>query len=151
MPLKICTPPALTPRTLPQVVVATGASAAQARPVPAIAAAAPASEVRSTVRRFGMVVSSKAGFRDIGPMKRQMHLNLFIQSRGHHEASWRHPDASPLPLTDIRFYEEMAQRAENGLFDSIFLADQLALDGDVGRAGRTWLEPITVLAALARA
>ncbi len=84
-------------------------------------------------------------------MKRQMHLNLFIQSRGHHEASWRHPDASPLALTDIRFYEEMAQRAEKGLFDSIFLADQLALDGDVGRAGRTWLEPITVLAALARA
>jgi FMN-dependent oxidoreductase (nitrilotriacetate monooxygenase family) len=78
-----------------------------------------------------------------------MHLNLFIQSRGHHEASWRHPEASPLPLTDIRYYQEVAQRAEAGLFDSIFLADQLALDGDVGRAGRSWLEPITVLAALA--
>jgi len=78
-----------------------------------------------------------------------MHLNLFIQSRGHHEASWRHPDASPLPLTDIRYYRDVAQRAEAGLFDSIFLADQLALDGDVGRAGRSWLEPITVLAALA--
>ncbi|MBN9087048.1 MAG: LLM class flavin-dependent oxidoreductase [Reyranella sp.] len=82
-------------------------------------------------------------------MTRQMHLNLFIQSRGHHEASWRHPDASPLPLTDIRYYRDVAQRAEAGLFDSIFLADQLALDGDVGRAGRSWLEPITVLAALA--
>lgn len=84
-------------------------------------------------------------------MKRQIHLNLFIQSRGHHEASWRHPAASPLALTDIRYYEDMAQRAEAGLFDSIFLADQLALDGDVARAGRTWLEPITVLAALSRA
>jgi FMN-dependent oxidoreductase (nitrilotriacetate monooxygenase family) len=80
---------------------------------------------------------------------RQMHLNLFIQSRGHHEASWRHPAASPLPLTDIRYYRDVAQRAEAGLFDSIFLADQLALDGDVGRSGRSWLEPITVLAALA--
>jgi FMN-dependent oxidoreductase (nitrilotriacetate monooxygenase family) len=78
-----------------------------------------------------------------------MHLNLFIQSRGHHEASWRHPQASPLPLTDIRYYQDVAQRAEAGLFDSIFLADQLALDGDIGRAGRSWLEPITVLAALA--
>jgi FMN-dependent oxidoreductase (nitrilotriacetate monooxygenase family) len=82
-------------------------------------------------------------------MTRQMHLNLFIQSRGHHEASWRHPDASPLPLTDIRYYQDVAQRAEAGLFDSIFLADQLALDGDIARAGRSWLEPITVLAALA--
>ena len=82
-------------------------------------------------------------------MTRQMHLNLFIQSRGHHEASWRHPAASPLPLTDIRYYRDVAQRAEAGLFDSIFLADQLALDGDVERAGRSWLEPITVLAALA--
>ena len=82
-------------------------------------------------------------------MTRLMHLNLFIQSRGHHEASWRHPAASPLPLTDIRYYQDVAQRAEAGRFDSIFLADQLALDGDVARAGRSWLEPITVLAALA--
>ena len=42
-------------------------------------------------------------------------------------------------------------RAEAGLFDSIFLADQLALDDDVAQAPRTWLEPITVLAALAGA
>jgi len=82
-------------------------------------------------------------------MTRQMHLNLFIQSRGHHEAAWRHPAASPLPLTDIRYYQDVARRAEAGLFDSIFLADSLAVDGDVARAGRSWLEPITVLAALA--
>ena len=82
-------------------------------------------------------------------MKRQLHLNLFIHSRGHHEASWRHPDTSPLALTDIRYYQDLAQRAEAGLFDSIFLADQLALGGDVGQAARTWLEPITVLAAVA--
>ena len=82
-------------------------------------------------------------------MSRQLHLNLFIQSRGHHEASWRHPLASPLPLTDIRFYQDVARRAEKGLFDSIFLADQLALGDDVAHAGRTWLEPITTLGALA--
>jgi FMN-dependent oxidoreductase (nitrilotriacetate monooxygenase family) len=82
-------------------------------------------------------------------MKRQLHLNLFIHSRGHHEASWRHPASSPLSLTDIRYYQDLAQRAEAALFDSIFLADQLALGGDVTQAPRTWLEPITVLAALA--
>jgi FMN-dependent oxidoreductase (nitrilotriacetate monooxygenase family) len=82
-------------------------------------------------------------------MNRQLHLNLFIHGRGHHEASWRHPASSPLPLTDIRYYQDLAQRAEAALFDSVFLADQLALGGDVAQAPRTWLEPITVLAAMA--
>jgi len=82
-------------------------------------------------------------------MTRQLHLNLFIHSRGHHEASWRHPASSPLALTDIRYYQDLAQRAEAGLFDSIFLADQLALGDDVDQAARTWLEPVTVLAAVA--
>jgi FMN-dependent oxidoreductase (nitrilotriacetate monooxygenase family) len=82
-------------------------------------------------------------------MSRQLHLNLFIHSRGHHEASWRHPLASPLALSDIRYYQDLAQRAEAALFDAIFLADQLALGDDVDQAARIWLEPITALAAIA--
>src|SRR4029077_15808378 len=82
-------------------------------------------------------------------MKRQLHLNLFIHGRGHHEASWRHPASSPLALTDIRYYQDLAQRAEAALFDSVFLADQLALGDDASQAARTWLEPVTVLSALA--
>src|SRR4051812_50106057 len=84
-------------------------------------------------------------------MKRQLHLNLFFHSRGHHEASWRHPASSPLALTDIRYYQDLAQRAEAALFDSIFLADQLALGDDASQAARTWLEPVTVLPATAAA
>lgn len=80
---------------------------------------------------------------------RQLHLNLFIHAVGHHEAAWRHPDASPLPLTDIHFYTGLAQRAEQALFDSVFLADQLAFAADAAQAPRSWLEPITVLAAMA--
>jgi len=82
-------------------------------------------------------------------MKRQLHLNLFIQSRGHHEASWRHPASSPLALTDIQYFQTLARQAEAGLFDSIFLADTLALMDTVAHAASTWLEPITVLGALA--
>jgi alkanesulfonate monooxygenase SsuD/methylene tetrahydromethanopterin reductase-like flavin-dependent oxidoreductase (luciferase family) len=66
-------------------------------------------------------------------MKRQLHLNLFIHSRGHHEASWRHPASSPLALTDIRYYQDLARRAESAKFDSIFIADQLALAEDVAQ------------------
>src|ERR1044072_2021687 len=84
-------------------------------------------------------------------MTRRMHLNLFIQSRGHHEAAWRHPKSSKLPLTDINFTVEMAQKAEAGLFDSIFLADVLGLWNDVTTTPFNWLEPITTLAAVAKA
>src|SRR6195952_5198826 len=84
-------------------------------------------------------------------MTKHMHLNLFIHGRGHHEAAWRHPDASPLPLTDIRYYTDIARKAEAGQFDSIFLADSLAVGEDVISAPRTWLEPITTLAAMAGA
>jgi alkanesulfonate monooxygenase SsuD/methylene tetrahydromethanopterin reductase-like flavin-dependent oxidoreductase (luciferase family) len=84
-------------------------------------------------------------------MTKHMHLNLFIHGRGHHEAAWRHPDASSLPLTDIRYYIDVTRKAEAGLFDSIFLADSLAVGEDVANAPRTWLEPITTLAALAGA
>ena len=80
-----------------------------------------------------------------------MHLNLFIHSRGHHEASWRHPKASPKALTDISYFVEAAQTAERGLFDSIFLADTLVVHDDVAHAARAWLEPISTLGALAMA
>ena len=82
-------------------------------------------------------------------MKRQLHLNLFIQSRGHHEAAWNHPDASSRLLTDVSYYQGLAQRAEEGLFDSIFFADALSLSADQARSGRLWLEPLTLLAAIA--
>ncbi|MBW4091609.1 MAG: LLM class flavin-dependent oxidoreductase [Proteobacteria bacterium] len=84
-------------------------------------------------------------------MNRQLHLNLFIHGRGHHEAAWRHPAASARSLTDIRYYTDLAVQAEAGLFDSVFLADSLALGEDVAHAPRAWLEPVTVLGALAAA
>lgn len=82
-------------------------------------------------------------------MRRQMHLNLFIHSRGHHEASWRHPSATPHSVYDVEYYQDLARRAEAGLFDSIFFADQLALTDDVANGPRTGLEPLTLLAAIA--
>ncbi|MCB1546967.1 MAG: LLM class flavin-dependent oxidoreductase, partial [Hyphomicrobiaceae bacterium] len=82
-------------------------------------------------------------------MRRQLHFNLFIQSRGHHEASWRHPNSSPFGLTDIAYFQDLARRAEAGLLDSIFLADILSLWSDYAHAPHAWLEPITTLGALA--
>lgn len=82
-------------------------------------------------------------------VKKQFHINLFIYSRGHHEASWRHPQSSPRSLTDIQLYVECARKAEAACFDSIFLADTLAAPQDLNSASRIWLEPLTTLGALA--
>ena len=82
-------------------------------------------------------------------MSRRLHLNLFIHGRGHHEAAWRHPLSSTMALTDIRYFTELARTAEKGCFDSIFLADTLAAGEDIASAPRSWLEPVTTLAALA--
>lgn len=83
-------------------------------------------------------------------MTRTLHLNVFINGRGHHEAAWRHPRAGTAALTDIDYYERIARTAERGKLDSIFFADHLALGGDVEYAPRGGLEPLTTLAALAR-
>ena len=83
-------------------------------------------------------------------MQRQIHINLFIYTRGHHEAAWRHPRASPLPITDLDYYIDCARKAEAAHFDSIFLADTLNIPDEVERtAARLWLEPLTTLGALA--
>ncbi len=82
-------------------------------------------------------------------MSRHMHLNLFIHNRGHHEAAWRHPKATKFSVYDVRYYQQLAKTAEEGLFDSIFFADQLALPDDITNGPRTGLEPLTTLAAVA--
>ena len=82
-------------------------------------------------------------------MKKQLHINLFIYSRGHHEASWRHPETTPHALTDIEYYIDCARKAEAACFDSIFLADTLASPQDLDSASRIWLEPLTTLGSLA--
>jgi FMN-dependent oxidoreductase (nitrilotriacetate monooxygenase family) len=82
---------------------------------------------------------------------RQLHFNLFLHDTGHHEASWRLPDADPLAHLDIDYVERLARIAETAKFDSLFLADSPVLWGDPGRRPSGSLEPTVLLSALARA
>lgn len=84
-------------------------------------------------------------------MKRQIHLNLFIYARGHHEAAWRHPMAPQRALTDIEHIVGCAKKAEAANMDSIFLADTLSLPPDTDRTARICVEPFTTLSAVAMA
>lgn len=82
-------------------------------------------------------------------MTRKLHLNAFLMGVGHHEAAWRHPRTEPARLTDVRHYQELARIAERGTLDSVFLADGVALNGNVGHNALGGLEPLTLLSALA--
>lgn len=75
---------------------------------------------------------------------RKLHFNVYLMASGHHAGAWRHPDVRPELELDIAYLQKLANIAEQGLLDSIFMAD--------GYSGReTWLEPLTQLSAIAPA
>jgi FMN-dependent oxidoreductase (nitrilotriacetate monooxygenase family) len=82
-------------------------------------------------------------------MAKQLHLNAFLMSTGHHEASWRLPESDPLASTDLAHFKNLAQIAERGKFDSLFLADGPVMHGNVGQRPAGVIEPLTLLTALA--
>ena len=83
------------------------------------------------------------------PPEKTLHLNAFLMTTGHHEASWRLAESDPEAGTDIDHYIRLAQTAERGGFDSIFFADGPSLRAEVGRRPAGNLEPLTLLSALA--
>lgn len=85
----------------------------------------------------------------MGKSKRQMNLNVFVMNAGHHEAAWRYPDTEPQNITDIRYFKRIAQIAEEAKFDSLFLADGLAITNRIKHGAFVGLEPFTLLSALA--
>ncbi|WP_437834668.1 LLM class flavin-dependent oxidoreductase [Sorangium sp. So ce1153] len=81
----------------------------------------------------------------------QLHLNAFLMSVGHHEASWRLPESDPFANTNVEHFKNLARIAERGRLDSLFLADSPVLWNNVGRRPAGTLEPTVLLAALAGA
>src|SRR5690606_4093505 len=79
-----------------------------------------------------------------------MHLNLFIFGCGHHRAAWRHPGSPAERLGDIAYYESLARIAERGKLDAVFFADGHSVE-NVADGPRWFLEPLTAMAAMARA
>jgi FMN-dependent oxidoreductase (nitrilotriacetate monooxygenase family) len=82
-------------------------------------------------------------------MTRQLHLNAFLMGTGHHEASWRLPESDPEATTSVKHFQRLAQIAERGTFDSLFLADGPVMFGNVAQRPSGVIEPLTLLTALA--
>jgi len=84
-----------------------------------------------------------------------MKLGMFYWPTGHHIAAWRHPDATPDSGVNLPHIIEIAQLAEQGLFDMFFMADSVSfwrgsLDAMTHDAYGTWIEPFSLMCALAQ-
>ncbi len=83
---------------------------------------------------------------------RQMRLGAFLMTPGHHVAAWRFPDAAASEVLSFGFYKKIAQIAERGKFDMLFLADGYAVSEKYPEAVAQTVtvrpEPITLLSAL---
>jgi FMN-dependent oxidoreductase (nitrilotriacetate monooxygenase family) len=81
--------------------------------------------------------------------ERQLHLNAFLHSGGHHEAAWRLAVTDPLAEFKIDNLIELSRIAERGTFDSVFLADHPGLMHNGAHRPAGALEPTIVLAMMA--
>lgn len=80
-------------------------------------------------------------------MSRMIHLGVFMLGTGNHTAGWRYPGAEK-SFQDIDVLRRIAETAERGLFDLLFLGDGLAANLRSHPSYTVRLEPLTLLAAL---
>ncbi|WP_145145103.1 LLM class flavin-dependent oxidoreductase [Roseomonas gilardii] len=86
----------------------------------------------------------------------KMRLGLSMRGIGYHSAAWRHPDVPASGAMRFDHFVRVAQAAERGLFDMVFLADGIGIrghdkpEGALARSNlNVELEPLTLLSALA--
>ncbi|GFZ62749.1 Nitrilotriacetate monooxygenase family FMN-dependent oxidoreductase [Pseudomonas amygdali pv. eriobotryae] len=83
--------------------------------------------------------------------KRTLHLNLLFNNAGNFSSAWRTPESDPKAFLDIAYYVRIAQLAEKGMFDAIFLSDILALTAGYPYRPFQSLEPTVILTSIAAA
>lgn len=82
---------------------------------------------------------------------RQLHLNVNLLHSGVYPSAWRLPDSDPRAFFDLGHYVRVAQIAERGKLDAIFLADSPAVNDRIDYRSFTSLEPTIILATVAAA
>ncbi|RAR62617.1 FMN-dependent oxidoreductase (nitrilotriacetate monooxygenase family) [Paraburkholderia unamae] len=82
---------------------------------------------------------------------RRLHLNVNILHSGFVPSAWRLGDADPRAFVDVAHYVRVAQLAERGKLDAVFLADNAAIIDQIDFRPITALEPTVLLASIAAA
>lgn len=81
--------------------------------------------------------------------KKQIKLGAMIHGVGGGWADWRHPDSLPNASTNFDFYKQQAQKAEEGKFDFVFIADSVSINKNSSPHYLNRFEPMTILSAIA--
>jgi FMN-dependent oxidoreductase (nitrilotriacetate monooxygenase family) len=82
---------------------------------------------------------------------RRLHLNVNILHSGFVPSAWRLAHADPRAFVDVGHYVRVAQLAERGKLDAVFLADNAAIIDQIDFRPITALEPTVLLASIAAA
>ena len=80
-------------------------------------------------------------------MSSEIHFGVFVLGTGNHTAGWRYPGADA-SFEDLSVVQRIANIAERGLFDFLFVGDGLAASLDNHPSYTVRLEPLTMLAAI---
>lgn len=83
--------------------------------------------------------------------KRELHLNVNLLHSGVYASAWRLPESDPRAFSDVGHYIRVAQIAERGKLDAIFLADTPAITDRIDYRPFLSMEPTIVLASVAAA
>ncbi|WP_108260312.1 LLM class flavin-dependent oxidoreductase [Mangrovicoccus ximenensis] len=81
-------------------------------------------------------------------MSREIRLGLFLLGTGSHISGWRMAGAAD-DFSDLAQIQEICEEAERGLFDLIFMGDNLNADPSAHPSYCARLEPLTMLSAVA--
>ncbi|WP_050419241.1 LLM class flavin-dependent oxidoreductase [Bradyrhizobium tropiciagri] len=82
---------------------------------------------------------------------RELHLNVNLLHSGVYASAWRLPESDPRACFDVGHYVRVAQIAERGKLDAIFLADTPAITDRIDYRSFMSMEPTIVLASVAAA
>jgi FMN-dependent oxidoreductase (nitrilotriacetate monooxygenase family) len=78
---------------------------------------------------------------------RQMHMGVFVLGTGNHIAGWRYEGAAASHI-DLGVMQQIAQIAERGKFDLLFVSDAMVMDPTDHPSFLCRLEPTTLISVL---
>lgn len=81
--------------------------------------------------------------------QRKLKFGALIHGVGGNISGWRHPDVQSDASVNLGFYKEQAQKAEEGKFDLVFIADGVYINEKSIPHFLNRFEPLTILSALA--